>query len=67
MKVAAFRAASRYTNDCSGLIDLKAAEARAKAAIARPFQEVTIYYKRGDATMNLIVKMRAWSIFEAVS
>lgn len=48
MKEAALRAASRYTSDCSGLTDLNAAEARANAAIARPFHDVTIYGKQGD-------------------
>lgn len=42
MNEAAFRAASRYTSDSSGFMNLKAAEARANAAIAKPFQEVTI-------------------------
>jgi hypothetical protein len=44
MKAAAFLALSRYTRESSGLVDLNAAEARASAAIARPFQDVTIYF-----------------------
>jgi len=42
MNEAAFVPASRYTRDCSGLSDFSAAEALADAAIARPFQDVTI-------------------------
>ena len=46
MKAAAFFALSRYTRDSSGFVDLRAADARANPAIARPFQDVTIYFIR---------------------